>query len=79
MRLPHESAVDPFPGRCPFHGDCLEGLAAGPGDRRALELPAGELGPDHPAWALEAEYLAQACANADLHPVPAADRARRRA
>lgn len=60
ISLPHDWAVDPYAGRCPYHGDCLEGMAAGPaiGDRwgqPAFELPAG-----HPAWALEAHYLALA-------------------
>jgi fructokinase len=62
MRLPHDLAADPFPGRCPFHGDCLEGMAAGPAIGERWKTPANELTPDHPAWALEAEYLAQACA-----------------
>jgi fructokinase len=52
---------DVFAGGCPFHGDCLEGLAAGPAIGARWELPATELGPDHPAWDVEAHYLAQLC------------------
>jgi fructokinase len=63
MRIPHDLAHDPFPGVCPYHGDCLEGLATGP----ALEARWGEKGedlpPDHPAWQLEANYLALAITN----------------
>jgi fructokinase len=58
VRIPHDRLRDPFPGNCPYHGDCLEGLAAGP----AIEARwgrAGRLLPDgHAAWDLEAEYLA---------------------
>jgi fructokinase len=57
LRVPHDWKQDSYPGACPFHGDCLEGLAAGP----ALLGRWGHLGedlpPDHPAWALEANYL----------------------
>jgi fructokinase len=63
MRLPHDWQADPFPGNCPYHGDCFEGLAAGP----ALEKRWGRRGEtlphDHPAWALEAGYIAGALAN----------------
>jgi len=63
MRLPHDLAVDPFAGVCPFHGDCLEGLASGPAMNARWRQPAEELPEDHPAWPLEAGYLALAVSN----------------
>lgn len=58
VRIPHDWQGDPFPGVCPYHGDCFEGLASG----RALEQrwgkPAQELSNDHAAWDLEARYVA---------------------
>lgn len=62
IRVPHDRSADPFPGVCPYHGDCLEGLASGPAVKARWGRPAEELPADHPAWALEAEYLAQALA-----------------
>jgi len=58
LRIPHDRARDPYPGACPFHGDCLEGLASGPALRARWTMAPRELPPAHPAWALEAEYLA---------------------
>jgi fructokinase len=63
IRLPHDLVADPFPGACPFHGDCLEGLASGPAIAARWGKPAIELPPDHPAWAIESKYLALAVAN----------------
>lgn len=60
IRLSHDWQEDPYPGKCPFHGDCLEGMAAGPAIEERWGLRGQELGPDHPAWDLEASYLAQA-------------------
>jgi fructokinase len=51
---------DPFPGNCPYHGDCLQGLAAGPAMEARWGRKAEDLPPDHPAWDLEASYLALA-------------------
>ncbi|MEA4909087.1 MAG: ROK family protein [Chloroflexi bacterium] len=58
--LPHDRQRDPYPGFCPFHKDCFEGLASGPSMQDRWGKPATELPPDHPAWALEAEYIAAA-------------------
>lgn len=63
MRLPHDWQVDPYPGSCPFHGDCLEGLANGPAMEKRWGQPAENLSRDHPAWALEVNYLAHALVN----------------
>jgi fructokinase len=63
IRIPHDLAADPYPGHCPFHGDCLEGLASGPAMQSRWDKCTEELPADHPAWALEARYLALAVAN----------------
>ncbi len=60
MLLDHDWRRDPFPGTCPFHGDCFEGLASGPAIERRWQEAGVNLPADHPAWELEAAYLAQA-------------------
>jgi fructokinase len=62
IRLPHDLKEDPFPGCCPYHQDCLEGLASGPALEARWGKPAPQLPPDHAAWKLEARYLAQGLA-----------------
>jgi fructokinase len=71
MLIPHDKKLDPFKGMCPYHHDCLEGLACGGAIKErwhvnsALDLPA-----DHLAWDLEADYLATALANCLLTSTP---------
>jgi fructokinase len=62
MRIPHDQAADPFPGSCPYHGDCLEGLASGVALRERWGRP-GERLEEAGAWELEASYLALGLVN----------------
>lgn len=50
---------DPFPGVCPYHADCIEGLASGPAIEARAGEPATGLAPDHPAWDFVAHGLGQ--------------------
>ena len=47
-----------FEGICPFHGDCLEGLASGPAIERRWGAALSDLPPDHLAHDVIAFYLA---------------------
>ncbi len=53
---------DSYEGFCPYHGDCLEGIAAGPAIERRWKVKGSELPIDHPAWKMEAFYIGQAVA-----------------
>ncbi len=61
--IPHDRQADPFEGVCPYHGDCLEGLASGPAIARRWGQAPETLPAGHPAWDLEANYIALALAN----------------
>lgn len=60
-RAPDE--LDGFEGVCPFHKNCLEGMASGPAMQVRWNAPADQLPADHDAWHVQADYLAQACIN----------------
>ncbi|EGP5570178.1 MULTISPECIES: fructokinase ScrK [Enterococcus] len=57
---------DTFSGNCPFHHDCLEGMASGP----TIEMRTGTKGQDlsieDPIWKIEADYIAQCAYNTTL-------------
>lgn len=55
-------AGDAWPGHCPYHGDCVEGLAAGPAIKARLgDRPLDSVGDDDPLWTGVAHALAQMC------------------
>ncbi len=70
LRIPRDPA-DHFPGICPYHGDCLEGLASGPALAARWGKPGSELPPEHEAWRMEARYLALGIANIVFTVAPA--------
>ena len=57
VRIPHDRAADPFAGVCPYHGDCLEGLASALAIEGRWGRPPHELDGDPRVWELEALYL----------------------
>lgn len=52
---------DTYAGHCPFHADCLEGMASGPAVEDRWGVASGsELDGRSEVWEMEANYLAQA-------------------
>jgi fructokinase len=61
--FPRRHALDAnFKGICPFHDDCLEGLASGTAIIARTGFPLDQLAISHPQWEIEADYLGQLCA-----------------
>lgn len=61
---PHPA--DDFAGSCPFHRDCLEGMAAGPAIEKRLGIRGETLAENDSFWEIEANYLAQCVYNTTL-------------
>lgn len=57
---------DSFAGICPYHGNCLEGMASGPAIEKRHGRGGHLLGDDARVWEIEAHYLAQAIASYTL-------------
>jgi fructokinase len=66
MIMKHDLTHDPFPGACTYHKDCFEGLATGLALQQRWGQRSETLPDDHPAWELEAYYIAQAMVNTIL-------------
>jgi fructokinase len=61
---------DSYEGNCPYHGTCLEGLAAGPAIEKRWGKKAVELKDNKKVWEIEAYYIAQALMNYILTLAP---------
>ncbi|WDA22698.1 MULTISPECIES: fructokinase ScrK [Enterococcus] len=55
-----------FVGICPYHQDCLEGLASGPTLKARLGVQGEDIPKDHPVYAQISNYIAQACVQSTL-------------
>jgi fructokinase len=63
MLMPHDWKTDPFPGVCPYHGDCWEGLASGPAIEARWGIKGQDLLQDHRTWQIQAHYMALGVVN----------------
>ena len=70
IRVKRHPSDRTFSGTCPFHGDCLEGLASGPAIAARWGASLSELNQDHPGLVLEGFYLGQLAVNLALHHRP---------
>ena len=61
--LIHRHPEDTYEGTCPFHKDCLEGLAAGPALEKRWGAKGDTLTERAEVWEMESYYIAQACVN----------------
>lgn len=66
IRVRRPKHDDSFPGCCPFHGDCLEGLAFASAIRTRWGASLDVLPDTHAAHSLVAHYLGEACATLAL-------------
>jgi len=70
LRLRRHPAHEGFAGVCPFHHDCVEGLASGTAIHAAWGKSLDQLPPDHVGWAIEADYIGQLSAAIILMTAP---------
>jgi fructokinase len=61
---------DTWPGSCPYHGDCVEGLAAGPALLARTGKPGETLSADDPAWEMVVRALGGLLHNLVLTTAP---------
>ena len=63
IRIPRVRGDD-WPGACPYHGDCVEGLASGSAIVARLgDVDVSTVGPEDPIWDTVVHAIAQLCHN----------------
>jgi len=65
-----DQGIDRFPGCCPWHGDCLEGLVSGVALGMRMGRPADDLDASNPLWDLVGRYLGEGLATFALVASP---------
>jgi fructokinase len=70
IRVPPHLKDTSFSGVCPFHGNCVEGMASGPAIFARWQATLSDLDVDHIAHEIEAYYLGQLALHIVLHHRP---------